>query len=210
MNSLSLELVDDCHIYISGEVVVHPSAAIAPGVLLQADPGSRLTIAAGVCIGQGAVLHAHQGILAIEAGATLGSGVLIVGRGTIGSNSCVGAFTTVIDGSIKSNQSVPTYSLIGDVSRQVTLEGQVTAENVPADEVSFGPPTEEATSEIPSPSQPDAAQANTAQSSTAKSEAPAPKTMAQIYGQAYLERIMITMFPHRQPLDDSSPPESPP
>lgn len=210
MNSLSLELVDDCHIYISGEVVVHPSAAIAPGVLLQADPGSRLTIAAGVCIGQGAVLHAHQGILAIEAGATLGSGVLIVGRGIIGSNACVGAFTTVIDGSIESNQSVPTYSLIGDVSRQVTLEGQVTAENVPADEVSSVPQSEEATPETSPPSQPDAAQSTTAQSGTAKPEAPAPKTMAQVYGQTYLERIMITMFPHRQPLDDSSPPESPP
>lgn len=100
----------------SGDVTIHPGAAIAPGVILQAAPNSRIIIADGVCIGMGAVLNACDGTIAIESGATLGAGVLIVGCGTIGTRACVGAATTIFNQSIAPWQVVPAGSLIGDSS----------------------------------------------------------------------------------------------
>lgn len=228
MDSPSLELVDDSHIYISGEVIVHPSAAIAPGVLLQADPGSRLTIAAGVCVGQGSVLHAHQGTLEIQTGAILGSGVLIVGQGKIGAYACIGALTTILHSSVEPKQFVPPHSLIGDTSRQLSLDPvNPTAPSTPtvpsidplADPWTDPSPASAAVNfnfykaDLTPPEQP--------KPEPAESKAPADKAMTQVYGQAYVERIMITMFPHRRMLDsseqdtpnhsnsNSSPPEPP-
>ncbi|MFM7424618.1 MAG: hypothetical protein ACKO7W_06430 [Elainella sp.] len=195
MSSPSLELVNDCHIYLSGDVVVHPSAAIAPGVLLQADPGSRLTVAAGVCIGQGVVLHANQGQLVIEAGATLGSGVLIVGRGKIGSNACIGALTTIINGSVEPNQIVPPRSLLGETGRQIAATPNPSPQSHPSQPESSPsnftphPPTS------PSPPPP--------------TSPPARKSPTPVYGQAYVERFMITMFPHRRSFEDSDSPPAP-
>jgi carbon dioxide concentrating mechanism protein CcmN len=180
MTSPSLNLIDDCHLYISGDVVIHPNAVIAPGVLLQADPGCRLTIAAGVCVGQGSVLHAHGGSLEIEAGAILGNGVLIVGKAKIGSNACIGSLTTLIDQSVDPNQAIPPHSLLGDTSRQVAL-AEPSPSAAPA-------PTPAAPSPTPAPAAP----------------APPKKAPTQVYGQAYVERFMITMFPHRQSLHESS------
>ncbi|MBE9186002.1 carbon dioxide concentrating mechanism protein, partial [Microcoleus sp. LEGE 07076] len=68
-----LQLSSNFQILMSGDVVVNESAAIAPGVILQADPGSRISIAAGACIGMGAILHAREGDLDIGAGAILGT-----------------------------------------------------------------------------------------------------------------------------------------
>lgn len=210
MQSPSLELIDDHHIYISGEVIVHPSAAIAPGVLLQADPGCRLTIAAGVCIGRGSVLHAHQGTLAIGVGAILGSGVLIVGQGTIGENACIGSLTTIINGSVESSQSIPAQSLFGDTSRQVVLKATDSSPSPPSSSDSSTPPPTGSPSTEPQSQAPGSAP--TAPSSSPASPADQPndannsddKAMRQVYGQAYVERIMITMFPHRRSLDTSN------
>ncbi len=83
--------------YISGEVTIDPSAAIAPGVLLQASPNSRIIIGAGACIGLGSILHAYEGTLEVEAGANLGAGVLVVGKGKIGANACIGSTTTILN-----------------------------------------------------------------------------------------------------------------
>lgn len=219
MDSPSLELVDDSHIYISGEVIVHPSAAIAPGVLLQADPGSRLTIAAGVCIGQGSVLHAHQGTLEIQTGAILGSGVLIVGQGKIGAYACIGALTTIIHSSVEPDQSVPPHSLIGDTSRQLSDTAHTATPATPtvssidplADPWTDSPPPATTFNsnfykhDLTQPEQPKPKQPKPEQPKPepATSKAPAAKAMTQVYGQAYVERIMITMFPHRRMLDSS-------
>lgn len=220
MDSPSLELIHDCHLYTSGEVVVHPSAAIAPGVLLQADPGCRIVIAEGVCMGRGSILHASSGTLELQAGTTLGAGVLIVGNGTIGAESCIGAMTTILNSSVLPKQIIAPGSLIGDFSRTVTPEA-----------------TPKATLETPAPNPQPTSAASFAQTAAGSSPAsnstqtaaetngrvaskgsPQPsaikKTMTQVYGQAYVERIMITMFPHRQALEpaeiNSSDPPDPP
>ena len=112
--SLSREVVP---VHLDGNVSIDPSAAIAPGVLLQAEANSRITIGAGVCIGAGTIVHAAGGDLDICAGACLGRGVLIIGSGTIDRNACIGAGTTIIDPQIEEGSVISTHSLLGDRSR---------------------------------------------------------------------------------------------
>jgi carbonic anhydrase/acetyltransferase-like protein (isoleucine patch superfamily) len=111
-----LEPIGDFHTYISGDVAIHPSAAIAPGVLIQADSGSKITIAAGVCIGMGTVLHAQDGWIEIAAGANLGAGVLIFGKAKVGENVCVGASSTIANYAIASRTLVPPGSLLCEIA----------------------------------------------------------------------------------------------
>lgn len=122
MNLPPLQLIDHTHFCLQGEVEIDPSAAIAPGVLFQADSDSRIVIGAGVCIGAGSVLHARQGLLIIEHGVSFGTGVLIVGAGRIGANACIGSSTTVLRPAIAPGEVVPPGSLLGDTSRQVTID----------------------------------------------------------------------------------------
>jgi carbon dioxide concentrating mechanism protein CcmN len=112
--SVSREVVP---VHLDGNVSIDPSAAIAPGVLLQAEADSQITIGAGVCIGAGTIVHAAGGNLDICMGVCLGRGVLIIGSGTIDRNACIGAGTTVIDPQIEEGAVIPTHSLIGDRSR---------------------------------------------------------------------------------------------
>lgn len=194
--------------YISGEVMIDPTAALALGVLLQASPNSRIVIGAGACIGMGTILHAHEGTLEVEAGASLGAGVLVVGKGKIGANACIGSMTTILNRSIEPRQVVAPGSLIGDESRQVsaTPAGAVT------DVVSESAPTSPAIAQSQPPA---AATANGESSESATdSSANAQKTSeptesaskspentgSKVYGQAQLHRMLSTMFPHRQSL----------
>jgi carbon dioxide concentrating mechanism protein CcmN len=112
--SISREVVP---VQLDGNVTIDPSAAIAPGVLLQAEPNSRITIGAGVCIGAGSMIHASGGNIEIGTGACLGRGVLIIGSGSIAPNACIGAGTTVIDPQIEDGAVIPPHSLLGDRSR---------------------------------------------------------------------------------------------
>jgi len=195
---------------MSGDVVVNEGAAIAPGVILQADSGSRISIAAGACIGMGVIIHAREGTLSIGAGVILGAGVLVVGAGTIGTNACIGAGTTLIDPCIDQMQIMPAGSLIGDTSRQA--EASATAAAPTAAPTS--PETPEATTppvappiEPPEPAQtppqtaPEAA-AEPPESTAA--EAPQPgETPTILYGQAHINRLLGTLFPHRQAFNRS-------
>lgn len=194
-------LVSDAHFYISGNVTVHPSAAIAPGVMLQADPESHLVIAAGVCIGVGCILHAYQGTLEVDAGATLGSGVLVVGQGKIGANACIGAMTTILNSSIPAKEMIEPGSLIGDHSRRVVIV-EASDSYPPEPE-----PKEQPASSPASPPSPPTAPA-TESSPPAETEATSD-TVRVVYGQSYLQRMMITMFPHRTALDQNQP-DAPP
>lgn len=119
---LQLQPISTTHYYTSGDVQIEPGAAIAPGVLIQADPGSQVVIQAGVCIGVGTVLHASGGLLHVGEGAILGAEVLLIGQGTIGANACVGTASTVMDRSVGAGQIVPPGTLLGDQSRVVQAD----------------------------------------------------------------------------------------
>jgi carbon dioxide concentrating mechanism protein CcmN len=205
-----LQLSSNSQILMSGDVVVNEGAAIAPGVILQADPGSRISIAAGACIGLGVILHAREGTLEIEAGVILGAGVLVVGAGTIGTSACIGAGTTLINPRIDQMQIMPAGSLIGDTSRQASAEATAAAPTA----APTSPETPEATTppvappiEPPSPAQtpPQTAPetATDAPESTA-AEPPQPgETPTILYGQAHINRLLGTLFPHRQAFNRS-------
>ena len=205
-----LQLSSNSQILMSGDVVVNEGAAIAPGVIMQAEPGSRISIAAGACIGLGVILHAREGTLEIGAGVILGAGVLVVGAGTIGTNACIGAGTTLIDPCIDQMQIMPAGSLMGDTSRQAETSATAAAPTA----APISPETPETTTppvappiEPPSPAQtppqtpPETA--TDAPESTA-AEPPQPGEIPTIlYGQAHINRLLGTLFPHRQTFNRS-------
>lgn len=114
-----LQPLNNFQSFVSGDVTIDPSAAIAPGVLMTTDADSRIIIGAGVCIGMGSILDAREGNLEIESGAVLGAGVLVIGTGKIGANACIGSATTIFHSSIAPKQVVPPGSLVGDQSRRI-------------------------------------------------------------------------------------------
>ena len=205
-----LQLSSNSQILMSGDVVVNEGAAIAPGAILQAEPGSRISIAAGACIGMGVILHAREGTLEIEAGVILGAGVLVVGAGTIGANACIGAGTTLIDPCIDKMQIMPAGSLIGDTSRQASAEATAAAPTA----APTSPETPETTTPpVAPPIEPPAAPQTPPQTApetaadapeSTPAEPPQPGEMPTIlYGQAHINRLLGTLFPHRQAFNRS-------
>ena len=136
--SLSRELVP---VHLDGNVSIDPTAAIAPGVLLQAEANSRITIGAGVCIGAGTIIHASGGNIDIGAGVCIGRGVLIVGTGLVDRNACIGAGTTIINPQIEADNVVATHSILGDTSRgEVSVVETPARSTSPADPPAVNPP----------------------------------------------------------------------
>jgi carbon dioxide concentrating mechanism protein CcmN len=180
-------------------VIIHPSAVIAPGVILQAAPNSKIIIGSGVCIGMGSILQVHQGILEVEAGANLGAGFLMVGQGKIGANACIGAATTVFNCSVESGQVVAPGSVIGDSSRRITVSAELV--NDPKEpQLSASPPNTTSPSstnhkELEQPPS-DTESSNSAQ--TEETNANSSSTGTFIYGQENIQRLMFTLFPHKK------------
>jgi carbon dioxide concentrating mechanism protein CcmN len=116
--------INKSHFCVLGDVRIDDSATIAPGVILQADTNFSLTIGAGVCIGMGTILHAHQGNLEIQTGAVLGAGVLVVGGGAIGANACIGSTTTVWNTSVDPERVIAPGSVVGKIGREVDFTPQ--------------------------------------------------------------------------------------
>jgi carbon dioxide concentrating mechanism protein CcmN len=215
MHLPTLPLVSQAQVCVEGDVTIDPSAAIAPGVILRADPGSQIRIAAGVCIGMGAILHAHQGTLEVEAGANLAAGVLVVGKGKIGAHACIGAIATIWNASIEPWQVVSAASVVGDKGRQLTEMPEVTATSPSphapnptpvsprqTDEDSLNgqiPPEQAATEEATD------AEAPTEPKAEAPSEEGGDEVGTSVYGQGSLDRILKTLFPYNQSLN--RPPE---
>jgi carbon dioxide concentrating mechanism protein CcmN len=205
MHLPTLPLINNSHVYVEGDVYIDASAAIAPGVILRAAPGSKIIISSGVCIGMGSILHAHLGSLEVDAGANLGAGVLIVGNGKIGTNVCVGAATTILNSSIERGQVVPGGSVIGKQGRQVTdlSSTATTPVTVPAPDLPDpSPPNGQvpSTKAISSPSPTD-------EDSPSEPNATNPNSEAgtSVYGQGNLNRLLKTLFPYDQSLN--RPPE---
>lgn len=187
MDSPPLHSVSDAQFYVSGDVTIHPNAAIAPGVLLQADPESQIIIADGVCIGMGAVLHAHQGTLEVGEGANIGSAVLIVGQGTVGTNACIGSMTTILNYSVRVGEVVPPGSLLGDTSRQAS-----DASGSKSSTYQYPPSNNRS---------PETVNALSAESSNNSQALESKGASTQVYGQANLNRLLSTLLPHRQSLN---------
>ncbi len=201
-----LHATSNSDFYVSGNVTIHPSAAIAPGVLLQADPESWIIIAAGVCVGMGTILHAHQGSLEVEEGANIGTGVLIVGKGKIGTNACIGSMTTILNSSVGWGEVVSPGSLIGDASRQVSKTQRPEVTTTPTSESSSNQQVSE-NQPLDSATTPDSETLSTQQVPESSERAG-----AQVYGQANLNRLLSTLLPNRQslnrPLQDDHPSNS--
>ena len=217
------------HLYVQGDVRIDPSAVISSGVILQADPDSKIIIAANVCIGAGSILHAHQGTLEVEVGANLGAGVLIVGEGKIGANACIGSLTTIYNGSIEPRQVIASASLLGDTGRKIVTVSSVTTNtsNVEIPKTPESSPTKTQSESI----QPESIQSDSIQSEsingqvtsepvvvssdTAKPEAAAEVKVTSstsevgisVYGQGSLDRILKTLFPYNQSLNSPPPSE---
>ncbi|MGF1538202.1 MAG: hypothetical protein ACFB4J_17195 [Elainellaceae cyanobacterium] len=197
----------DACFYISGDVQVHPSAAIAAGVFLQADADSRLVIGPNVSIGSGALLHAQGGVLSLATRVTLGTGVLIMGRGRIGAGACIGPRATLLSQVVvEPEQMIEAGSLVG--------EAQLFFEPTPANEASSQTRFETAAFEVEISSA-SAAKLDPPHASEngAARGAPNPTQSArptQVYGRVVVERLM-RMMSSPQPLDgDQRPTDSPP
>jgi carbon dioxide concentrating mechanism protein CcmN len=187
-------------VYVNGDVSIDASAAIAPGAIVQADPDSKIIIAAGVCIGMGVILHAHKGTLEVEAGANLGAGVLVVGSGKIGANACIGAATTIWNSSVEPWQVVPPGSLLGDTGRTVAT---TTTENVPATESAPAAEAEDVSLALQQPPKEDAL-------AQKQPESLPPAPGVPVSGKDNLNRLLLTLFPHQKsaalPQNDNNAP----
>lgn len=216
MQSLPLQLmpVSTDHYFVSGDVTIHAGAAIAPGVLLQADPGSRIVIQQSACVGLGSVIHAHAGTVEIGEGVIIGAGVLLIGTVTVGDRACVGSGTTIMNRSIASLSIVPPGSLLEEERSTI---GVVPPEAVY--EPSFCPPSTKQKIEEPEDvwqdsapqigeiaqtngSKPKPAEVNGAKPTeevqeSDEIESPTSQN-GQVYGQAYVNRLLGKMFPNQR------------
>ena len=111
-------------IRISGDVEIHPTASLAPGVILQAAPDCRIAIGADACIGMGVIINASQGSVDIGSGAIVGSGVLIIGACKIGNNACIGTAVTIFQTDVEPMTVIEPGSVLGDSSRKLKIESQ--------------------------------------------------------------------------------------
>ncbi|MBV6624479.1 MAG: transferase [Rivularia sp. (in: Bacteria)] len=262
-----LRLYSNFETFFSGEVIIHASAVIAPGVIMQAAPDSKIIIGSGVCIGMGSILQVDTGILEIESGANLGAGFLMVGAGKIGANACIGSATTVFRACVKPGEVVPPGSIVGDSSRSFTesstkeMNGRVHQPQLPVAEedtenrgnedtenssvnespsptpplshsptppvtpsprpyvspspISYFSLTKESTEEIVSSdnSPEESVNTNNTQDTEDSSVEEPANTNSNgignhIYGRSSIKSLLVTLFPHRQNLNEPDEDES--
>ena len=205
MHFLPLQLcpIDTAHYLISGDVTIHEGVTIAPGVLLLADPGSQIIIGAGACIGIGSVLHVHEGTLKVGAGVSLGAGALLVGQVTIGDRACIGAATTILESVIAAGALVASGSLLGDRSRPLDVAQKDVAQPQAAPVMDAPDPwSEPQTLSEPQVSSklealPEELSPPTPPPEHASSE-PDPAAIANVYGQSYVNNLLVKLFPQNQ------------
>jgi carbon dioxide concentrating mechanism protein CcmN len=182
--------------YVTGAVTIAPDAAIAPGVILKAMPGSHLVIGKRACIGAGVVIQAQRGSLTLGEGASLGTGVLVMGCGVIGTHSCVGAESTLINPAIGDAEVLPARSLRGDTSRHPTESSTATVERNGTTAPPFGEQPSSAAQAVTSPPSPN----GTAASQTL----PSSPGAGTVYGREQITLLIHTLFPHPQPLSTTN------
>ncbi|MBD1918401.1 MULTISPECIES: hypothetical protein [Cyanophyceae] len=208
--------------YIQGDVDLAPGVAIAPGVLLGAAPGCRLVISAGVCLGADVVVQARHGDLVIELGASLGSGVLVVGHGSIGQHTCIGANSTIINPKLGASQAIAPGSLLGDPTQ--TSSAQESSSN------GFTPSTSNyiygTTSTLGATGNPVNESGKAAVGAAQNGSIPngiaqngntqngvghniAGQNGSSVYGKTQVNRLLATLFPQRQLLNGASSEDRP-
>jgi carbon dioxide concentrating mechanism protein CcmN len=193
--------------YTSGDVSIDPSAAIAPGTILQAGGDCKIEIAAGVCIGTGTIIHAVEGNIKIEAGAVLGAGVLLVGAVKVGANACVGSLTTVWNQDISLGQLIPPGSLISPLEREVPeLERPaVTNSVVPPEPKITRNIIEKVSVEVSEIKEIIANSPEQGIDISSNSHNNTGDRKSKVYGQEQLHQMLESLFPHRQALKQNLP-----
>jgi carbon dioxide concentrating mechanism protein CcmN len=189
------------HYVVSGEVDIEEEASIGLGVVLRANPGCRIHIGRGVCIGAGSILHACGGSLVVEAGATLGKGVLVIGQGTISENACIGSEATLLNCSILRQAVIPPGSLLGDPTWRSEEEATGVTQTEPEEiervqELPAAPV--QGVSEAPPPSS--EAEVTPQEQAEPTQEKRGVGKLNGIPGRAELERLLGKIYPHRQVL----------
>ncbi len=204
---VQLQPISTTHYFVSGDVIIHEGVAIAPGVLLQADPDSQIVIGVGVCLGIGCVVHAHRGAITIGEGAIIGAGVLLVGQVSVGARVCIGSATTVFDCEISANAMIAPGSLMGDRSRppDVIQEVDPRSAAVPLPKPPPPPTPEVAPETAPEVAPEMATEVASPDLGVAESAEPAmPEAVespgVNVYGQVYVNQLLVKLFPHKQPL----------
>ncbi|MEL6136840.1 MAG: hypothetical protein AAFR42_05460 [Cyanobacteria bacterium J06628_6] len=222
MQSPPLHLASHTHYCCNGDVFVAETAVVGAGTVLQALPGSRVQIDSGACIGAGVVIQAKAGPLVVESQASLGTGVLIVGRGRIGRGATVGPASTLIDPAVSPHTVIPPNTLQG--------AGQGAGPSVPSvadaeQASSFNPHqpsgpqsvplTPRATTPIePRPVEPkpvetaygiygNRADSNGNSYSTRRETSLATRN-SYVYGRDQVNGLLSALFPHRQSLNGQS------
>ncbi|MEM6255656.1 MAG: hypothetical protein AAF821_22310 [Cyanobacteria bacterium P01_D01_bin.156] len=228
MEPSPLHFVSHTHYYRGGDVVIDASAAIAPGVVLRAAPGASIRVGAGVCVGAGVVIQAKQGCVFIESGASLGTGVLVVGHGHVGKDASVGPSSTLMNPAIAPNEIIPPCSLIQGSNSQVSSNGASTYEEP---NQFRAPDLNGHSSAVPSmPIPPRTSPTVQPQAVSPKAvdvpdlETPAAKTEdfdsseqqtnqtssavvqqnGYVYGRDHLNNLLSALFPHRKPLNNGN------
>ena len=202
--------------YIGRNVELGPDVVIAAGAVLEAAPDSQLKIAAGVCIGNGAVIQVYGGNLTIAAGANIGQEVLVVGAGQIGERACIGAESTVIHPRMEADAVIPAKSLIRDHDQVLHPSPSTASSNGQAETVAdhhastSGPPAAADTTQAdtqPSPSS-ETKSDNHHNNGHGQAETPdatdGTMTAANfVYGRDQVMQLVKTLFPHRDMLNDA-------
>jgi carbon dioxide concentrating mechanism protein CcmN len=193
--------VNGTHYCVVGDVTIDATAAIAPGVVLQAPTGSRIVVGKSVCLAAGVCIQSRQGVLTIAAGASLGANVLVVGSGTVGTNACISAGSTLIDPAIAAESIVPPDSLINEQISTTPTNATATSTFVTPEPFnyggSYGTPANGVQSNYQNGQNGQNGQANG--SSSLSVQAPNSK----VYGRDQVSQLISALFPSRQPLDGS-------
>ncbi len=180
--------------YCRGDVVIAASAVIAPGVLLEADPGARIVIAEGVCLGMGVLIHA-QGTdrIAIASGAHIGAGVVITGAVTIGAQAVVGAVSTICGQDVAAGAVLAAGSMLySQVSAAPPLHARSAPESAAPVQTE---PTTAAEPELPPNSESnDPPSLPSTNGTGAGTQITKPLTHTQSYGKLQVQRLKHSLF----------------
>ena len=95
------------------EITIGEGSNLQDNVVCHADPGSPLTVGAGVTIGHGAILHGCT----VEDGALVGMGATVLNGAVIGAGAMVAASALVSEGMV-----VPPQTLVAGVPARVIRE----------------------------------------------------------------------------------------